>query len=236
MKNAMTFIGILLVSFLSAQEVYEVRTIEMKSDMSGKAMKLGKKYFSGSLEKLGVDGIVLQGVTGPIHGLVIYSVPSEDPFINRYSAMRPHMVEIAGSEEKMVEDIAMYNSAVDQQQLNIFQGQTEHKFTDAPYYKVRFIKFKHGMKQTCLDIGMKYFSAGLKELGVNAKVLSSSSGPWDLIVLQPKQDKNPIADEFAGQYDEIYQALAGSEEQLDKDLKTYSDGVLREEIHFFRKI
>lgn len=239
MTNLIKYFLVFLVSLTMSnsthsQEAYEVWTISMKPGMTRKGMDLGVKYLSGSLHLMGIETIALTAMTGSYSAIVLVPVPGDNPFVNRYPEMRPHMVKIAGSEEKFGQDMDMFNATIREQQVNIFKAIETSAF-DAPCYMVRFVKFKKGHKQRCMKIGMKYFQKGNNNLGIKSKVLSAYSGPWDALIIEPRDIANPVADPGADKYYAEYRKIAGNEDELKEDLKVFMDGVSNEEIHYYRK-
>ncbi len=105
-------------------------------------------------------------------------------------------------------------------------------------YQVRHLKFKKGMADQGMEIGMKYFNAGCHAVGIKTKVIRFFSGNWDAQIMIPIDANSPLREVVFGygnKSSEIWQEIlkiGGSEENVNKEIKKYNETILDEEISY----
>ena len=109
-------------------------------------------------------------------------------------------------------------------------------------YQVRNIKFKKGMAEEGMRIGMKYFKRATAAAGIDTKVLRFYSGPWDVQIMIHLLEESSVEEVVFGlgnRSAEIWQEMlkiGGSEENVNSDLKKYNQTILTEEISYAKMV
>lgn len=246
MKNLLVIFSLLvLFSFTnvcaqtspSESEYYRVHTIKYKHGKEKEATKIGTKFFSNSLQKLGITVKVLKFESGPWDLLVIAPVSSDSPFVDAHSAeMGKIMTQIAGDDVQLKKELDKYNSFVLREDFNYFKNLNESVLDASTTFRTRHIKFHQGMKKQGTDIGSTYFTGALNELGINILVLQAKTGAYDLMIVEPVPTDSPFKSPHAKQFSENMLEIAGSSEELSSAMKGYNEAVLIEDIHYLTGI
>lgn len=244
MKKTFLLSIALLISFtfyaqpnLDQSEYYRVHTIKFKHGKQTEGTKIGAKYFSQSLQNLGIHVKLLKFESGPWDIMVIAPVKSNSPFVDRHGAdMSKAMREIAGSEDVFEADMAHYNSLVFKEDLNYYKNLTPRSLDVSNAYRSRHIKFTHNKTKTGTAIGMKYFNGALDKIGIHNIVLESKTGAYDLMIIEPIAMNSPFKDAHSSQFGKIMLEIAGSKETLSSAMAKWNEVVLREDLHYLTSV
>ena len=114
--------------------------------------------------------------------------------------------------------------------------------TYAQEFQVRNIKFKQGLVEQGMEIGMKYFHSAQLAANIKTKVYQYHSGPWDaqiLIPILPNSKVSEVVFGYGNNSGAVWQEMlkiGGSEDKVVSDLKVYQDCILEEEISYAKRV
>ncbi len=109
---------------------------------------------------------------------------------------------------------------------------------DSQEYQVRNLKFKKGMHDEAMAIGMKYLNAANLAVGIEVRVYRFYSGPWDvqiMVPILPHSSLSEVVFGYGNKSSEVWQEMVrigGSEEKVVAEIKKYHQTILNEEVSY----
>lgn len=242
MKNILPILVVVLCfSYLAGQaqttldnsEYYRIHYIKYQHGTATKATKIGTKFFSNSLNKLGINVKVLKMESGPYDLMVIAPVKSNSPFKDDHTAeMTKIMAEIAGSDATLKAELDAYASMVIREDYNYYRNIDNTVFDNSTAYRIRNIKYHQGKEKVGTAVGTKYFTGALRKLGINISLLQAKTGAYDMMVIEPITLSSPFKDPHAKEFGKHMLEIAGSQEVLSQAFKDYNDAVYIEDLQY----
>ncbi len=107
-----------------------------------------------------------------------------------------------------------------------------------PYITYK-IKYKHGMTNKAMELGMTYFQKAHEQAGIHSEVYQYVTGPWDAQIIVPLKSNDTLEKSLFKGNPEVWQniiSLAGGEEKAGEVITQFNEMVLIQEYEIMKKV